>query len=71
MLFASVLTSDSTRTVAIGLEEHVISNGSGSGAVLWNELMAAALISAVPAVVFFFAAQRLVVNGLTAGAVRG
>ena len=71
VLFASVLTSDSTRTVAIGLEEYVISNGSGSGAVLWNELMAAALISAVPAVVFFFAAQRLVVNGLTAGAVRG
>ena len=71
VLFASVLTSDSTRTVAIGLEEYIISNGSGSGAVLWNELMAAALISAVPAVVFFFAAQRFVVNGLTAGAVRG
>lgn len=71
VLFASVLTSDSTRTVAIGLEEYVISNGSGSGAVLWNQLMAAALISALPAVAFFFAAQRFVVNGLTAGAVRG
>lgn len=73
VLFASVLTSHASRTVAVGLQEYVIagSGGGGVGSVLWNELMAAALISAVPAVVFFFLAQRYVVSGLTAGAVRG
>ncbi len=72
VLFASVLTSDSTRTVAVGLQEYVVSaTAGGGGAVLWNELMAAALMSALPAVVFFFVAQRYVVSGLTAGAVRG
>lgn len=71
VLFASVLTSEATRTVAVGLQEYVISAGSSGGAVLWNELMAAALVSAVPAVVFFLVAQRYIVRGLTAGAVRG
>lgn len=72
VLFASVLTTSATRTVAIGLQEYVIAgSGGGAGAILWNELMAASLISAVPAVAFFFVAQRYVVSGLTAGAVRG
>lgn len=73
VLFASVLTSYSSRTVAVGLQEYVIagSGGGGVGSVLWNELMAAALTSAVPVVGFFFLAQRYVVSGLTAGAVRG
>jgi hypothetical protein len=51
----------------------VVDCGAGERKHLIAEdyLMAAVLISAVPTLAFFFAAQRLVVNGLTAGAVTG
>ncbi len=70
ILFASVLTDHATRTLAIGLQEYVSPGGSGgSGLVLWNQLMAGALMSAAPAVAFFLAAQRFLVRGLSSGAV--
>ncbi len=70
ILFASVLTDHATRTLAIGLQEYVSPGGSGSsGLVLWNQLMAGALMSAAPAVAFFLGAQRFLVRGLSSGAV--
>ena len=69
LLFSSVMTDNATRTLAIGLQEYV-GAGNGGGVLLWNQLMAAAVMSSIPAVLFFLAAQRLIVQGLSAGAVR-
>jgi ABC-type glycerol-3-phosphate transport system permease component len=39
--------------------------------VQWGEVMAGSVLSAVPVIGFFFAVQRLLVRGITAGAVKG
>jgi multiple sugar transport system permease protein len=65
VLFASVLTTDSTRTLAIGLR-----NYSSQTNVFWNQLMAAAIVVSAPVVVAFLALQRYIVGGLTAGGVK-
>jgi multiple sugar transport system permease protein len=65
VLFASVLTTDSTRTLAIGLR-----NYASQSNVYWNQLMAAALVVSAPVVIAFLALQRFIVGGLTAGGVK-
>jgi multiple sugar transport system permease protein len=65
VLFASVLTTDSTRTLAIGLRNY----GSQSN-VYWNQLMAAAIVVSAPVVIAFLALQRYIVGGLTAGGIK-
>jgi multiple sugar transport system permease protein len=65
VLFASVLTTDDTRTLAIGLR-----NYSSQTNVYWNQLMAAAIVVSAPVVIAFLAAQRWIVRGLTAGGVK-
>ena len=64
-LFASVMTTDETRTLAVGLREY--SNQTG---VFWNEIMAASLVVSVPIVIGFLFLQKYLVQGLTAGAVK-
>jgi ABC-type glycerol-3-phosphate transport system permease component len=39
--------------------------------IRWGEVMAGSVLSAIPVIVFFFAVQRLLVRGITAGAVKG
>ena len=65
VLFASVLTDDSSRTLAVGLQGYATSND-----VYWNQVMAASLVVSVPVVVAFLLLQRQFVAGLTAGAVK-
>ncbi len=65
MLFASVLTNDSTRTLAVGLQGYATQNQ-----VYWNQIMAASLTVSVPIVVGFLLLQRFLVAGMTAGAVK-
>ncbi len=65
VLFASVLTSDSTRTLAVGLQGYAQRQD-----VLWNQLMAAAVVVSLPVVLGFLAIQRFLVRGLSAGAVK-
>jgi multiple sugar transport system permease protein len=65
VLFASALTTDSTRTLAIGLR-----NYASQSNVYWNQLMAAAIVVSLPVVVAFLAMQRYIVGGLTAGGVK-
>lgn len=65
VLFASVLTNDQTRTLAIGLQEY-----STQSNVYWNQLMAASVVVSIPVLVGFLAVQRFLVRGLTAGAVK-
>ncbi|MGH2458355.1 MAG: carbohydrate ABC transporter permease [Chloroflexota bacterium] len=70
VLFASVLTSDATRTLGIGLQGY-LTTGEAGGQVYWNQLMGASLVSSIPAAVLFLGVQRFIVQGLTHGAVRG
>jgi multiple sugar transport system permease protein len=65
VLFASVLTTDSTRTLAIGLR-----NYSSQSNVYWNQLMAASIVVSAPVVIAFLALQRYIIGGLTAGGVK-
>jgi multiple sugar transport system permease protein len=65
VLFASVLTDDSTRTLAVGLQGYATQNQ-----VYWNQIMAAALTVSVPIVVGFLLLQRYLVAGMTAGSVK-
>jgi multiple sugar transport system permease protein len=66
-LFAFVfITSESLRTLPIGLQSMVV------GDILpWGELMAASLLTAIPVVILYTYAQRFLVEGLTVGAMKG
>ncbi|MFC1419641.1 carbohydrate ABC transporter permease [Streptacidiphilus cavernicola] len=65
VLFASVMTDDSTRTLAVGLRNYASQND-----VYWNQIMAASLVVSVPVVAGFLLLQRYLVAGLTAGSVK-
>jgi multiple sugar transport system permease protein len=66
-LWALVLTTDSSMFVlSVG-----IANMVGEYRVQWNELMAAAVIAALPVVVLYSLLERHLVNAITAGAVKG
>jgi multiple sugar transport system permease protein len=65
VLFASVLTTEASRTLAVGLGEY-----STEVNVYWNQIMAASLVVSVPVVVGFLLLQRNFVAGLSAGAVK-
>ncbi|WP_432841088.1 carbohydrate ABC transporter permease [Dactylosporangium sp. CA-092794] len=69
VLFASVITDADTRTAAVALQ--VFGATQEGGAIpLYGQLMASALICALPVVVLYLAFQRFLVGGLTAGGVK-
>ncbi len=65
VLFASVMTNNTTRTLAVGLADYSTENN-----VYWNQIMAASLVVSVPVVTGFLLMQRYLVSGLTSGAVK-
>ena len=65
LLFASLLTTESTRTLAVGLQGYATQSN-----VYWNQLMAASIVVSIPIVIAFLALQRYIVQGLTSGAVK-
>jgi multiple sugar transport system permease protein len=65
VLFASVMTNSSSKTLAVGLREYATQSD-----VYWNQVMAASLVVSVPVVAGFLLLQRYLVAGLTAGAVK-
>jgi trehalose/maltose transport system permease protein len=69
VLFATVLTSDSTRTVAIDLQIFTLTAG-GQALPAYGQLMAAGVVVAIPVVVAYLLLQRYVVGGLAAGAIK-
>ncbi len=70
VLFASVLTSPETRTVAVQLQ--AFSAGQEGGTLpLYGQLMGAAVVSALPVVILYMIFQRYLIGGLTAGSVKG
>jgi multiple sugar transport system permease protein len=66
ILFAGVLTDQSTRTFTTGLQEYASESSTEYG-----QLMAACSVTVVPIVTVFFIFQRYFVSGLTGGAVKG
>jgi len=66
-LYALVFTNSiSTRTVTVGLTQML-----GEDVFYWGQMMAGALITAVPPVIMYILAQRLVIKGLVVGGVKG
>jgi multiple sugar transport system permease protein len=66
-VWALVLTTDASMFVmSVG-----IANMVGEYRVQWNELMAAAVIAAVPVMALYSLLERHLVNAITAGAVKG
>lgn len=66
LLFASVLTGTSTKTVAVGLLEYITTQQAR-----WEGMMAASVLVSIPVVVLFTLIQRQIVEGLVAGATKG
>ena len=66
-LFAFVfITSDSLKTLPVGLQLLVFGD-----IYAWGQLMAASLMMAIPVVAIYIFAQRFLVEGLTAGSMKG
>jgi multiple sugar transport system permease protein len=57
---------ESMRTLTVGLTFYL-----GNQSIDWGHLMAGASISAIPVIVLFLAFQRQIIQGMTAGAVKG
>lgn len=65
-LYALVFTNSlATRTVTVGLTQML-----GEDVFFWGQMMAGALITAVPPVALYMLAQRFVIGGLAAGGVK-
>jgi multiple sugar transport system permease protein len=66
-LFAYVFISkEKLFTLSVGLAQMIIGD-----VMPWGELMAAALLMAIPVVIIYMFANRFMVAGLTAGSVKG
>jgi len=66
-LYAAVMTNRSDlRTIPVGLYSFQIAD-----ILLWGQLMAAAIIATAPVLILYMLVQRFVVQGLTAGSVKG
>lgn len=66
LLFVAALTQSRAETIPIGIRNFV-----GNYSEEYGQLMAAGVVSTLPVLLAFFATQRWLVKGLTAGAVKG
>jgi len=66
-LFAAVLTDNATKTLPVLMAAY---SGSDTG-VDWGGMTASGILVVIPVIVFSFLAQRHLVAGLSAGAVKG
>lgn len=66
-LFALTFSqSAASKTIAVGISDFV-----GDVFVRWNLISAAGILTTIPALIFVFAFQRYIVQGITAGGVKG
>ena len=66
-LYALVFTNSlASRTLTVGLTQML-----GEDVFYWGQMMAGALITAIPPVIMYTLAQRLVIKGLVVGGVKG
>jgi raffinose/stachyose/melibiose transport system permease protein len=61
-----VLADSATYTIPLGVMQYQGQYASG-----WNQIMAFITLSMLPIGLFYFILQRYVIEGLTAGAVKG
>jgi multiple sugar transport system permease protein len=66
LLFVASLTEHNAETLPLGIRLFI-----GNYSEYYGQLMAAGVISTIPVLIAFFAAQRWLVRGITAGAVKG
>ena len=66
LLFVASLTEHNAETLPIGIRLFI-----GNYGQYYGQLMAAGVVATIPVVIAFFAAQRWLVRGITAGAVKG
>jgi multiple sugar transport system permease protein len=66
LMFAWVLTNESTQTIPVGIRLFV-----GNYQNRFDLMMAAATVATLPVLLLFFLLQKQIVKGLTAGAVKG
>lgn len=67
LLFALIfITSEELRTVPLGINYLITGD-----VLLWGPIMAGAVLAAVPVMILYFLAQRFMVQGMTAGSVKG
>src|SRR3954447_3395387 len=66
LLFVTALTANRAETIPVGIHNFI-----GNYSEEYAQLMAAGVVSTIPVMVAFFATQRWLVQGLTAGAVKG
>jgi multiple sugar transport system permease protein len=66
LLFAAALTQTRAETIPVGIRNFI-----GNYSQEYAQLMAAGVVSTIPVMLAFFATQRWLVKGLTAGAVKG
>jgi multiple sugar transport system permease protein len=66
LMFVTALTDQDAETIPIGIRNFI-----GNYSEEYDQLMAAGVVSTIPVMVAFFATQRWLVKGLTAGAVKG
>lgn len=64
--FATMFTNSSNRTIPVALKSLI-----GNLGVQWDLLTSGGIITIVPVCIMFFFAQKRLVEGLTAGAVKG
>lgn len=64
--FAVMFTNEKNRTIPVALKNMI-----GELGVNWGQLTAGGIITIIPVCVMFFFAQKRLVEGLTAGAVKG
>ena len=61
------LVEMSGRTVAVGLQQFI----GGQYASNWGAFAAGSILASIPIVIIFLSLQKYIVNGLTAGSVKG
>jgi multiple sugar transport system permease protein len=66
LLFVTALTERRAETIPIGIRNFI-----GNYSEEYAQLMAAGVVSTIPVMIAFFATQKWLVKGLTAGAVKG
>ena len=70
VLFASVMTDNTTRTLAIALQIFNLGQESGGAIPEYAHLMAASIVSALPVVILYLLFQRRLTGVLTLGAIK-
>jgi len=66
LLFVAALTQSNAETIPIGIRNFIGNYNSN-----YDQLMAASVVATIPVVIAFYAVQRWLVRGITAGAVKG